>query len=104
MYSVMVSQAVDEVIDFIRKLLENSFMAPYLEDLIVVGGNNPKTAKSVNDVRQHLDTWNDEAMYLKTLDSLDLSSVPDRFTLMCLTDLDQPVLKELSSRQLDHLA
>ena len=103
-FSVMVSQAVDEVVEFIRQPLENSFMAPEVEDLVVVGGNSFETAKLVQNVRQHLDTWNNEAIYLKTLDSLDLDSVTDGFTLLCMTELDQPVLKELSSHQLNHLA
>lgn len=103
-FSVMVSQAVDEVVEFIRKPLENSFMAPEVEGLVVVGGNTFETAKIVQNVRQHLDTWNHEAIYLKTLDSLDLGSVTDGFTLLCMTELDQPVLKELSSHQRDHLA
>lgn len=103
-FSVMVSQAVDEVVEFIRKPLENFFMAPEVEDLVVVGGNSFETAKLVQNVRQHLDTWNNEAIYLKTLDSLDLGSVTDGFTLLCMTELDQPVLKELSSDQLNHLA
>lgn len=103
-FSVMVSQAVDEVVEFIRKPLENSFMAPEVEDLIVVGGNSFETAKLLENVRQHLDTWNTEAIYLKTLDSLDLGSVTDGFTLLCMTELDQPVLKDLSSHQLKHLA
>lgn len=103
-FSVMVSQAVDEVVEFIRKPLENSFMAPEVEDLVVVGGNSFETAKLVQNIRQHLDTWNNEAIYLKTLDSLDLGSVTEGFTLLCMTELDQPVLKELSSDQLNHLS
>ena len=103
-FSVMVSQAVDEVIDFVREPLKNSFMAPYIEDLIVVGGNNPETSRFVENICQHLDTWNDEAKYLKTLDSFDINSVGHDFTLLCMTELDQPVLKELTQHQLNHLA
>lgn len=103
-FSVMVSQAVDEVVEFIRNPLDNSFMAPEVEDLVVVGGNSFETAKLVKNVRQHLETWNNEPIYLKTLDSLDLGSITDGFTLLCMTELDQPVLKELSIHQLHHLA
>lgn len=103
-FSVMISQAVDEVVEFIRKPLENSFMAPEVEDLVVVGGNSFETAKLLQNVRQHLDTWNNEAIYLNTLDSLDLGSITDGFTLLCMAELDQPVLKDLSSHQLNHLA
>ena len=103
-FSVMVSQAVDEVVEFIRKPLENSFMAPDVEDLVVVGGASLETAKFVGNVRQHLNTWNTEATYLKTLDLLEISSFSDGFTLLCMTELDQPILKDLTSQQLDHLA
>lgn len=102
-YSLIVSQAVDEVVDFIRKPLENSFMAPEVEDLVVVGGNSLETASFVENIRQHLNDWNSEATYLKTLDSLDVNSVNEGFTLLCMTDLDQPVLKELTSQQLNRL-
>lgn len=103
-FSLIVSQAVDEVVDFIRNPLENSFMAPAVEDLIVVGGNSLETASFVGNVRQYLDGWNSEGTYLKTLDSLDINSVNDGFTLLCMTELDQPVLKELTSQQLNRLA
>lgn len=103
-YSLMVSQAVDEVVDFIRKPQENSFMAPDVEDLIVVGGNSYETAEFVENIRQYLNDWNSEATYLKTLDSLDIDMVNDGFTLLCMTELDRPVLKALTSQQLNRLA
>lgn len=103
-FSVMISQAVDEVVDFIREPLKNSFMASDVEDLIVVGGASLETARFVGNVRQHLETWNNEATYLKTLDSLEINSCTDGFTLLCMTELDQPVLKELTSQQLNHIA
>ena len=102
-YSLIVSQAVDEIVDFIRKPLENSFMAPDVEDLIVAGGNSLETASFVENIRQYLNDWNSEATYVKTLDSLDFDSVNDSFTLLCMTELDQPVLKGLTSQQLNRL-
>ncbi|RJE23816.1 polyketide synthase [Aspergillus sclerotialis] len=99
MTSVMVSQAVDDQVSFLRSpLTVPGYSLP--GDVLVVGGTTPVTLSLVHTVSE-LTQWTSHSADVKVLLSLeDIASVnlAQYNTVLCMTELDGPVLKSINEQ------
>ncbi|EAW15062.1 PKS-NRPS hybrid synthetase psoA [Aspergillus clavatus NRRL 1] len=94
-FSVVVSQALDDHIAFLRSPLTSPSPAPLSGNLLVLGGFSPDIAKLDTFIQSKLsDFWQGDIINVRTLAELsdEVSSVE---AVLSLTDLDRPVLDDI---------
>ncbi|KAL4994078.1 hypothetical protein BDV10DRAFT_189351 [Aspergillus recurvatus] len=94
-FSVIVSQALDDHISFLRSPLTFPSPVPLSGNLLVVGGFSPDIAKLVTNIQAKLSSvWQGDIINVRTLAELsdEASSVE---AVLSLTDLDRPVLEDI---------
>lgn len=98
--SVIVTQAVDDWVEFIRSpLLARSSLLPVSSDihhLFVVGGTSFHISRLVQDIKKHIGVFCEQITWVKTLEELDHDNIDSRSTVLVLSDLDQPVFKDIT--------
>ncbi|RYP14471.1 hypothetical protein DL765_006361 [Monosporascus sp. GIB2] len=96
-FSVVVSQALDDHISFLRSPLTFPSPVPLNGKLLVVGGFLPNIAKLATSVQtEMLKAWQGDIINVRTLAELtnEGSSVE---AILSLTDLDRPVLEDITA-------
>lgn len=101
--SVMVSQAMDEMVEFLREPLLCPYMAPNVQDLFIVGGKTLPVRQMARGVANQLRSWTSEISLTDSILSLEDASPEPGFTVVCLDDLDEPVLKTTTPEKLKAL-
>ncbi|KAH2023248.1 Nonribosomal peptide synthetase 14 [Aspergillus fumigatus] len=94
-FSVVVSQALDDHIAFLRSPLTSPSPVPLSGNLLVVGGFSADIAKLATAIQSLVSTvWHGDIINVRTLAELDdeASTVE---AVLSLTDLDRPVLEDV---------
>ncbi|KAL4745664.1 hypothetical protein BDW72DRAFT_198425 [Aspergillus terricola var. indicus] len=94
-FSIVVTQALDDYISFLRTPLTSLSPAPLRGDLLVVGGFSADIAKLAASIKgQLMNIWQGDVVNVRTLAELsdEASSVE---AVLSLTDLDRPVLEDI---------
>jgi pseurotin A synthetase (hybrid polyketide synthase/nonribosomal peptide synthetase) len=94
-FSVVVSQALDDHITFLRSPLTSPSPAPLSGNLLVVGGFSADIAKFATAIQSQLsNVWRGDIINVRTLAELsdEVSTVE---AVLSLTDLDRPVLEDI---------
>ncbi|KAI1737463.1 Nonribosomal peptide synthetase 14 [Xylaria scruposa] len=94
-FSIVVSQAVDDQIHFLRSPLKNPAPISLGGELLVVGGLFPNTSKMCDNIRGILQkAWQGDIISVSSLAELseEASQVE---AVLCLADLDRPVLENM---------
>ena len=92
---LFVSQAVDDRINFIREPL--SFPASTnIKKLIIVGGRKKPVAYAVHELENIFKELAGQVIVYKTLEDVDYSVVDAESTVISLSELDQPVFKDIT--------
>jgi hybrid polyketide synthase/nonribosomal peptide synthetase ACE1 len=101
-FSVISAQAVDNRINYLRKPLYRSSNAAQISQLTIIGGKSLEVAKIAEDIAdiaglrcQSVDSFAD-------LISAQSSVVPGQ-TVICLSDLEDPMFKSLTPEKMDAL-
>ena len=95
--TVFVSQAVDQHISFLREPLAIAASAPPpIKNLVIVGGQTDQVAGLVANLRNILQDRAENMHVFETLRDVDHSSIESNTAVICLTELDEPVFKNLS--------
>ncbi|RYP73786.1 hypothetical protein DL770_007712 [Monosporascus sp. CRB-9-2] len=105
--SVMVSQAVDDWVAFIREplLASPSLFAGHsiIKHLFIVGGTTLRVSRLVHDVRKLIHAFCDDITAVESLEKLDHTEVDGNATILVLEDLDHPVFKDITAARWDSL-
>ncbi|KAJ5116056.1 Nonribosomal peptide synthetase [Penicillium angulare] len=101
--SVIVSQAMDEMVEFLREPLLCSYMAPDVQDLFIVGGKTLRVSQMVKGLASQLRSWTSEVTLTESLLALQVVAPESGFTAVCLDDLDEPILETTTPEKLKAL-
>ncbi|OKL61272.1 hypothetical protein UA08_03198 [Talaromyces atroroseus] len=102
--SVVVSQAVDERVQFLRRPLSaTSKSAPiYIESLVILGNGTLETARVAEELLEHLQRFCGEAVILDSLPTEEeASSLNPMSTFINLVDLDSPIFKDITEDNME---
>ncbi|KAI0455320.1 putative polyketide synthase [Xylaria acuta] len=100
-YSVFhfVSQAVDNYVSFLREPLHVSWEVPTIEKLVIIGGQTARTSHLVTRLQDIFasQTFVTRCYSFLTLLDVDYQLVDASSTVLCLTELDSPVFKDITA-------
>ncbi|KAH0565584.1 putative Hybrid PKS-NRPS biosynthetic cluster [Trichoglossum hirsutum] len=101
MTSFIVSQALDDRINFLRQpTLAPLDLAPVVDRFIIVGGKTLHTAKLVRNIHVLLRSLNIGVVVVDALDGLQLSELSLSTAVLCLTEMDEPIFESMSPEKL----
>lgn len=101
--SVMVTQATDEMVEFLREPLIMPHMAPEVDKLFVIGGRTLQTSRLAKGIANNLRNWNSNITFLTDVNALASQAPSTGYTVLCLQDLDMPILQGMTSTTLASL-
>ncbi|KAL8893752.1 MAG: hypothetical protein Q9192_004960 [Flavoplaca navasiana] len=103
-FAVVVSQAVDDQISFLRAPLASASLQATSKKLVILGGSSFKVANFIRLVRTKLSrVWDGQIIPVESLaDAKTLGSDKIDY-ILSLTELDSPVLKHLSASTFKNL-
>lgn len=113
--SVLVSQAVDDRVDFLRQplmaqaavgmsLFSKKPSDAVLKKLFIVGGQNLHVSRLIDGVQKLIRPFCDEAITrVELLEDLDHHQIDKSSTVLVMQDLDRPVFKEITTERLESL-
>jgi acyl transferase domain-containing protein/NAD(P)-dependent dehydrogenase (short-subunit alcohol dehydrogenase family)/SAM-dependent methyltransferase len=101
--SVIMSQAMDEMVEFLREPLLCPYMAPDVQDLFIIGGKTLPVRQMARGVSNQLRSWTPEITLTDSLLALQDAGPEPGFTVVCLDDLDEPVLQATTPQKLKAL-
>ncbi|KAI8952322.1 hypothetical protein F4801DRAFT_599995 [Xylaria longipes] len=97
--SIIVSQAIDEKIEFLRKPLQPSQWSTVIPRLSVIEGG-PKSAKLGRDIMQLLSPFCGSVRSIASPSDIRPNDLPVGGTVLCLSDVDEPFFKTASADKL----
>ncbi|THC99245.1 hypothetical protein EYZ11_001244 [Aspergillus tanneri] len=101
--SVIASQAVDAMVDFLREPLLSPYMAPEVQALFIVGGKSLPVRRLARSIARQLSGWTQDITFVDDLLALEAAGPDSGFTVICLDDLDEPVLQTTTPEKLQVL-
>lgn len=101
--SVIVTQAVDEMVEFLREPLLVPYMAPDVDEMFIIGGKTLQTSRLAKGIANNLRSWNSEITFLNDISALASTATASGYTVVCLQDLDTPVIQGLTTDTLASL-
>ncbi|KAH6880012.1 beta-ketoacyl synthase domain-containing protein [Thelonectria olida] len=105
--SVIVSQAVDDWVDFIREplLAQSSLFAsrPVINHLFLVGGSTFRNSRLSDEIQKLIGVFCENMTKVKALEELDHDEIDSSATVVVLQDLDQPVFQDLTEARFESL-
>ncbi|KAJ5374411.1 Acyl transferase/acyl hydrolase/lysophospholipase [Penicillium concentricum] len=99
-FSVMVTQAVDHRVNFLRDPVATNHMTLGVDSLTIIGGKTPLTADMVADITTAVRPHYSNIYTASSLGDLVLTNLPVMGSVISLIELDRPVLKNMSSEDL----
>ena len=102
--SIIASQAVDPLVNLLRRPLS----APYLgrrvsQKLLVIGGASLKTRVLVEELSEILSTWFPWISRIASIAEVTANDLPLATTVLSLAELDEPVFKDLTAEKFQGL-
>lgn len=105
--SVMVSQAVDDWVDFIREPLlarpSLSMDRSVIKDLFIIGGSTFRVSRLIEDIMKFIREFCETITRVETLEELEAAKVDSEATVLVLEDLDHPVFKDITAKRWESL-
>ena len=102
-YSIIVSQAVNNQVNYLRRpLVSSSPLSVRLEDLVIVGSASLESSRIAEELAELLEGFCDNLMILPGLPT-EADTLATMNTLISLVDLDDPVFKNLDRSKMDGL-
>lgn len=102
-FSVMVTQAVDDRIDFLRRPLTSNYDALGVESLTIIGGKMPLTATMVTEIRDAVGLHYDTIKVAASLEAIAIEELPMMGTVLSLAELDEPAFVSMNAQRLKAL-
>ena len=105
--SVIVSQAVDQRIDFLRLPLSSPFGASKaglpVQDLMILGGRTLKTARLMGELGGILGHFCGSVACASSLENIDFQHLSTTTTVLSLTELDEPLFESMTESKFNGL-
>ncbi|KAL9045343.1 MAG: hypothetical protein Q9214_001595, partial [Letrouitia sp. 1 TL-2023] len=104
--SVMVSQAVDEWMEFIREpLLAGSLSLgrSVIKNLFIVGGATLHVSRLIGDVQKYIRGFCEYILQVENFEALDHTKLDSNSTVLVLEDLDHHVFENITEARFDSL-
>ncbi|KAL5355551.1 hypothetical protein BJX96DRAFT_170776 [Aspergillus floccosus] len=98
--SVIAAQAVDDRVQYLRSPLQSLQRLAVVPRLTVVNGGGRQSAGFEPDVTGLLHTYYGEIKVIESLDKVHDQDLPVGGTVLCLSDIDGPVFKEMTTAKL----
>ncbi len=95
---LFVSQAVDDRINFVREPLSSPTYIN-MKKLVIVGGRTKPVAHAVHGLENIFTGLAGQVIVYKTLEDVDYSVVDAESTVISLSELDQPVFKDITTER-----
>ncbi|PVI02593.1 putative equisetin synthetase [Periconia macrospinosa] len=102
---VFAAQAVDDRVSLLRSPLTSILALPPTEvpRLIIIGGESLTTHRIAEKVAKFLAPRYSDILRVTSFESLDVDALPYASTVLSLTDLDEPVFKNITPQSLEAL-
>ena len=101
-FSILAAQAVDERVSFLRKPLASSSQSASIEELVILGNNSLETSRIAEDVADLVGKYCGKVTILDSLPTDD-AYIPPMSTFLNLTDLEEPLFKNMTTEKMDGL-
>lgn len=101
-FSLMLCQAVDDRVNFLRDPFVGSYTFPS-ESLTIVGGETAITAPLVRDIHQAVVPFFGSVDIYHSLSQIVPDSLPPLGTVLILTELDNPVFESMTPKEFEGL-
>jgi len=105
--SVLVSQAVDDNVNFLREPFSSDLLPitgqKDIETVIIIGGTTLRVSRLVEDLKRALKRLSRSVVIFKTLQEVDHAALSTQTTVISLTDLEKPVFKDLAPATFESL-
>ncbi|KAI1354752.1 putative polyketide synthase [Xylaria sp. FL0043] len=100
-----VSQAVDDYVSFLREPLSVTWAVPTIEKLVIIGGQTARTSHLVSQLQDIFKSqcFVKHCYSFPTLLDVDYQLVDTSSTVLCLTELDSPVFKDITAERFNAL-
>lgn len=104
--AILVAQAVDDRVDFLKQPLAcpAPCSVPVIPHLTIVGGGGEKTTQLASSLRRVLASAPGdlcgEVAFVKTLQEVTAAHLPVGSTILCLPDIDEPTFKNMTPEKL----
>ncbi|KAI0191981.1 hybrid PKS-NRPS [Xylaria flabelliformis] len=102
-YAAMMSQAADYRVTMLRQPLLSLENMPEVQQLWIVGGSTPQTEGLVEAICQLLQPWEQRCIKVKKFDEIDVTQVITGATLLCLSELDNPVFESITENTFSNM-
>ncbi|KDN70032.1 putative polyketide synthase [Colletotrichum sublineola] len=97
--SAIVTQAVDDKVEFLKQPLNQNFEGAVMPRLTIIGGG-PKSSALAAKVQKLLNSRYGAIRYVDSLQNLRAGDLEVGGSLLCLADIDGPVLKSMDATKL----
>jgi hybrid polyketide synthase/nonribosomal peptide synthetase ACE1 len=101
--TVIVSQAIDDRISFLRDPLSSTGIRAGADedwDLVLLGGQKPSSAEIIDQIIALVQLSGIKHTVFKSISELDTTKLTAKSAVLCLTELDEPVFENLSEQTL----
>ena len=103
-FSVMVAQAVDDKVNFLRRPLYSSSSPVFISSLVILGTGTLETCRIADELADSLGRFCGNVTILNGLPTeAEASSLDPGSTFINLVDLDSPIFKALTDGKMDGL-
>ncbi|TRX93304.1 hypothetical protein FHL15_005883 [Xylaria flabelliformis] len=102
--SVIVSQAVDDRVQFLRRPLSapSTSVPIYIESLVVLGNSSLELARVAEELQEHLQPFCGEVIILDSLPTdEEASNLNPMSTFINLVDLDSPIFEDITEDSME---
>ena len=100
-FSVMTSQAVDNRVAVLQEPLTIHDNAPWVSDLLIVGSITQQVAQIVQKTHELLRPTASRVALVSRLEDIELHDVPSGAAIICLSDLEAPAFKDMTSERFE---
>lgn len=104
--SIIVSQAVDERVNFLRRplLKSSSSVAIHIESLVILGNEGLHSSRIAEELEEHLGPVCGQITILNGLPTEDDAlSLPPMSVFINLVDIESPIFKDMTAEKMDGL-
>ncbi|KAK8103678.1 uncharacterized protein PG998_010711 [Apiospora kogelbergensis] len=101
--SVIVSQAIDENVSFLRQPLDQSNEHALIPRLVIIGGGGSDSAALAKDIQGALTSHCRNIKFVSSPLDIEDGDLVVGGSVLCLSDIDEPVFKSLTASKLQGL-
>lgn len=99
-FSLMLTQAIDDRVEFLRDPLATSLYSFPSQSLTIIGGDSAQTATLITNIKHMANQYFGVVKIFTSLTDLSQGSLPPMGTVLSLTELDEPAFVSMTPEKL----